>query len=328
MVTANAPSNISCGSGCTFQPSVHACFTGPTTGGWHNLTLTAAAKLCILVEGCVSFQQQNTANGTAPAPTMLLNSTSPVKSGDCVFYAKHFDISHDPYFTAFHFQPATGHLMNDPNGPMHYNGLTHLFFQWNPTCTAAFCSREWGHAVSDDMIHWRELPIALNVSAFGACGGVWSGSADPHSPIVPTGGDGSRTRPLLAYSVQCNSYLAFAEPEDPGDPELRRWRHANLSGVWPRISKPAGTGGFRDPSQPWRGFDGLWRILAACNGGACLWTSTNLTEWKYVGHAAGTGQGSTWEMPDLFTLGGAGGQRSSLTVFKVGNYCSCTDLSP
>ena len=50
----------------------------------------------------------------------------------------------------------------------------------------------------------------------------------------------------------------------------------------------------------------MWRQLLACNGAACLYNSSDLKSWSYVGHAAGGGQGATWEMPDLFDLPLAG----------------------
>lgn len=38
-----------------------------------------------------------------------------------------------------------------------YSASYHLFYQYSTP-------REWGHAVSEDLIHWRHLPIALKVS--------------------------------------------------------------------------------------------------------------------------------------------------------------------
>ena len=44
---------------------------------------------------------------------------------------------------AYHFSASKGWL-GDPNGLICHNGTYHLFW--------------WGHAVSDDLVHWRELP--------------------------------------------------------------------------------------------------------------------------------------------------------------------------
>src|SRR6266566_6183675 len=65
----------------------------------------------------------------------------------------------DPLRPQYHLLPAKN-WMNDPNGPMHWNGRYHMFFQYNPNA-AVWGDMHWAHAVSEDMIHWRHLPIAL-----------------------------------------------------------------------------------------------------------------------------------------------------------------------
>ncbi|MEK9603823.1 MAG: glycoside hydrolase family 32 protein [Flavobacteriaceae bacterium] len=59
----------------------------------------------------------------------------------------------------FHFS-SKKNWINDPNGMVYYKGEYHLFFQHNPKAIH-WGNMTWGHAVSKDMIHWKQLPHAI-----------------------------------------------------------------------------------------------------------------------------------------------------------------------
>jgi sucrose-6-phosphate hydrolase SacC (GH32 family) len=52
----------------------------------------------------------------------------------------------EKYRPQFHFSPKKGWI-GDPDGLVHSNGKYHLFW--------------WGHAVSNDLVHWEELPYPM-----------------------------------------------------------------------------------------------------------------------------------------------------------------------
>ena len=63
----------------------------------------------------------------------------------------------DPYRPIYHYVNPENRL-NDPNGLCFWKGRWHLFYQAYPPEDPR---QHWGHAVSDDLIHWRDLPYAI-----------------------------------------------------------------------------------------------------------------------------------------------------------------------
>ena len=76
---------------------------------------------------------------------------------------------------AFHLTPRVG-WMNDPNGFSIYNGQYHMFYQYHPY-DSQWGPMHWGHAVSEDLLHWKHLPAALAPDTYYDMDGVFSGSA-------------------------------------------------------------------------------------------------------------------------------------------------------
>ncbi|XP_024993667.1 acid beta-fructofuranosidase-like [Cynara cardunculus var. scolymus] len=152
--------------------------------------------------------------------------------------------------TAFHFQPKKN-WMNDPNGPVFYNGWYHLFYQYHPDAPV-WGKIVWGHAVSKDLINWRHLPIAMETDQWYDEEGVWTGSAT----ILPDG------QLVVLYTGSTNESVQvqnLAYPADPSDPLLVKW--VKYPGN-PVLVPPPGIDSkdFRDPTTAWKTPEGKWRI--------------------------------------------------------------------
>ena len=104
------------------------------------------------------------------AQTLALFHTADVAPGEELIYK-------EPTRPQFHFTPRRG-FIGDPNGLVYYQGEGewHLFFQYNPY-GPGHSNMCWGHAISSDLVHWKEQPVALyNDYTEGGPGSIYSGS--------------------------------------------------------------------------------------------------------------------------------------------------------
>jgi beta-fructofuranosidase len=223
----------------------------------------------------------------------------------------------DPLRPQYHLLPAKN-WMNDPNGPIYWKGHYHMFFQYNPNA-AVWGDMHWNHAVSDDMIHWRHLPLALvPTPGWDDADGCFTGSAvDDHgtATILYTGVKTvSPDRATLRDGVQ--NFREVQCLATSSDPLLRTWTKWKAPVIEPP-EDPRLTG-FRDPFL-WREAD-TWYLGVASGlkkegGRVLLYRSNNLRSWEYL-HPLASGKwtghesvnpvdsGEMWECPDFFPLGG------------------------
>ena len=94
-----------------------------------------------------------------------------IEQGDSIKGAE--DLYREKLRPQFHFTSRRG-WNNDTNGMVYYKGEYHMFYQHNPYGWH-WGNMHWGHAVSTDLVHWEELPIAIYPYKFGDW--VFSGSA-------------------------------------------------------------------------------------------------------------------------------------------------------
>jgi beta-fructofuranosidase len=204
-------------------------------------------------------------------------------------------LAQDPHRPGYHFLPPAN-WMNDPNGLIQWQGQYHLFYQYNPE-GPFFGKMHWGHAVSEDLVYWTDLPIALAPTPGTADeDGCWSGCTvnDNGTPtIIYTGFQGGKQLPCVAMSA--------------GD--LVTWEKYPGNPVVPSPPSDLEIVGFRDHAV-WRERDTWYQIIGSgingVGGTAFLYRSPDLIHWDYmhpiyVGESSETGE--MWECPDLFPLG-------------------------
>ena len=114
-------------------------------------------------------------------------------------------LSSDPYRPIFHYVNPEGNL-NDPNGLCFWQGQWHLFYQAYPPEDKR---QHWGHAVSKDLTHWRDLPLAIYPNPEKAC---FSGAAFVEKERVIA----------MYHGLDVGNMIATSE-----DPLLLNWKKIN-----------------------------------------------------------------------------------------------------
>ena len=192
--------------------------------------------------------------------------------------------------------------MNDPNGLVFLDGEYHLFYQYYPD-SAVWGPMHWGHAVSNDLLHWKHLPVALYPDSLGY---IFSGSA-----VVDTGnttGFGSRENPAMVAIF--TSHDAVLEKKGSKLFQNQSIAYSTDKGrTWikfkgnPVLRNP-GISDFRDPKLFWNKQYSKWELIMAVFDRVHIYSSPDMKNWKFeseFGTTAGA-HGGVWECPDLFPL--------------------------
>lgn len=113
------------------------------------------------------------------------------------------DVYNVPFRPQVHFTVKNG-WNNDPNGLIKFQGKYHMFYQYNP-CSAQWGNMHWGHAISEDLLHWNELDTALFPDENGT---MYSGSAIEDKEALTKLGRGNSPKMLLYYTAASNNLLS------------------------------------------------------------------------------------------------------------------------
>jgi fructan beta-fructosidase len=234
--------------------------------------------------------------------------------GACCFAGDAPNGYQQPYRPQFHFSPRE-HWTNDPNGLVYFEGEYHLFYQFNPFGDV-WGHMSWGHAVSRDLLHWRELPVALPEEN-GIM--IFTGSTvvDEHN----TSGSCLDGKPCLVAVYTGHT------PEAAGRPALQTQNLAcsnDRGRTWTKYrANPVlnlNASDFRDPNVFWSDTARRWVMAVALPNDhkVLFYGSSNLKNWEKLSEFGPAGAtGGQWECPTMVELPVDGTQRTRW-VLKVG----------
>lgn len=137
----------------------------------------------------------------------------------------------DPHRPIYHYVNPEA-MLNDPNGLCYWQGRWHLFYQAYPPEDPR---QHWGHAIPEDLVHWRDLPYCIYPNPESKC---FSGAALVEEDRVIAMYHGTDAGNMVAVS---------------SDPLLLNWKKVADKAVIP-LQDPDG------PALPYRVFDPcIWK---------------------------------------------------------------------
>lgn len=197
-----------------------------------------------------------------------------------------------------HFSPPQN-WMNDPNGLVYYKGEYHLFYQHNPT-ESRWGNIHWGHAVSEDLLHWEHLNMALKPDEYGL---MFSGSAVVDKNDITgffEGGDGLVAIYTAALPQKSKDFYlqqqCIAYSKDKG----RTWHKYEGN---PVIENDYWRD-FRDPKVFWHEETDSWVMVVTQGKKVNFYRSDDLKNWDFASDFSCNAfyfEG-VWECPDLIKL--------------------------
>ncbi len=194
---------------------------------------------------------------------------------------------------SWHFAPERN-WMNDPNGLVFFKRRFHLFYQYNPFGDV-WGHMSWGHAVSEDLLTWREKGVAIPEEEEYM---IFSGSAVVDEKNSSGLGDGGEPPLVAIYTAhkEGNQSQHLAYSLDEGE----TWKQFEGNPVL-----DIGLSDFRDP-KVFR-YENRWIMAVALpkQSKIAFFSSEDLKNWDHLSEFGPAGAHGLWECPDLFFLDGS-----------------------
>ena len=218
----------------------------------------------------------------------------------------------EPYRPQVHFSPRSN-WTNDPNGLVYFRGEYHLFFQYNPFGDQ-WGHMSWGHAVSRDLLHWHELPVAI---------------PEENGIMIFTGSvvvDSANSSGFCAVAKACLVAVYTGDANTPqGHRETQNLAYSLDNGrTWTKYEKnpvlDLHLTDFRDPGVFWDDASHRWIMTVSLpkEHKVRLYSSTNLKDWTQLSDFGPAGDvAGVWECPNLLRVPSENG-KESIWAMKVG----------
>lgn len=208
-----------------------------------------------------------------------------------VIHRRKSEYYNEQYRGQYHYSVKEG-WGNDPNGMVYFNNKYHLFYQFYDNGTN-WGPMHWGHATSEDLIHWEDQPIAFYPDEYGT---MFSGCAvidkDNQSGLFKDeNGEKSKEGGLVALITSNGNgqRITAAYSKDGSNWE----KHDEVLVDW--SEDPLNSKDFRDP-KVFRYQDKWFMVIAG--GPLRIYSSDNLLDWK----VESTYGDLHTECPDLYRL--------------------------
>jgi fructan beta-fructosidase len=207
------------------------------------------------------------------------------------------------YRPQFHFSPKKN-WTNDPNGLVYYNGEYHLFYQYNPYGDV-WGHMSWGHTVSKDLLHWEELPVAIE---------EYPDPSTNDSTMIFSGTvivDKNNTSGLCTgKECMVAIYTSHVHKNGEGKRQHQSLAHSDDNGrTWKRYDKnpivDIQRKDFRDPKVFWYEPQQKWVMILVIPDQfkTQFYESKNLTAWNLMSEFGPLGDTmKIWECPDIYEL--------------------------
>ncbi len=204
---------------------------------------------------------------------------------------------------------APGNWLNDPNGFIYYKGKYHLFYQYFPYAPEGG-TMHWGHGVSEDLVHWEHLGIALFPSKRYDENGVFSGSALErdgklclyYSAVRYLETDDEDIHRAKDGRMETSQAIVVSEDGFVFD----NWKEKRQIIPVIRDMEIGDAADTRDP-KVWLEGDRYFMVLGSTcekkEGRVLFFQSGDGENWTYAGQCRHEGFGTGMECPDLFRVG-------------------------